>query len=304
MKKFCVLLLLGCALPASAELVSEVTYNPSRLGMYEVLKVASNANLAGGLEVYDGGNLSIRSDSRGGRVDMTYRPAGTNAPAQPSFVIPTVTTNLPPGTNAWPDNVVVTVDMQDTVFMKPSWPSVPGKNNVPDWNASASSASPVYAGPSVQMFPNSKMRVFNGDSFITSLGQFDGGSDQRIHVSADTLVAGTLMVEGDSNTTGTPSPYRTQNIQQLLAGNPFVQSSVNGFNLLGHTIDIFPPSSPGGGGMMQHTCQLAWVKRYARRAVSSGGSIPVKKCILAYVCGLPAAVTFTLMASDNDCTTD
>ena len=50
MKKFFAIMLLATFLPVGAETVSSVSFNPSRLGNYEQLKVSGFARLQGGLE--------------------------------------------------------------------------------------------------------------------------------------------------------------------------------------------------------------------------------------------------------------
>ena len=66
MNKLLLLGLLFCTLPAGAEVISAVSYNPSRMGDYVYLKVADKANLKGGIEsntmtVRSGGTVSARS---------------------------------------------------------------------------------------------------------------------------------------------------------------------------------------------------------------------------------------------------
>ena len=66
MNKLLLLGLLFCTLPAGAEVISAVSYNPSRMGDYVYLKVADKANLKGGIEsntmtVRSGGTVSASS---------------------------------------------------------------------------------------------------------------------------------------------------------------------------------------------------------------------------------------------------
>jgi len=49
MKKIIVFILSLSALPVSAEIVSQIGFNPSRLGEYQFLKIVKDANLRGGL---------------------------------------------------------------------------------------------------------------------------------------------------------------------------------------------------------------------------------------------------------------
>ncbi len=58
MKKLYLLLLLGICMPAAAEMVSTISYNPSRLGQYSSLKIANSAAFLGGLST---GSLDINS---------------------------------------------------------------------------------------------------------------------------------------------------------------------------------------------------------------------------------------------------
>lgn len=50
MKKFFLFFFLTLVLPLGAEVVSSVSFNPSRMGKYDVLKVSGGANLLGGLQ--------------------------------------------------------------------------------------------------------------------------------------------------------------------------------------------------------------------------------------------------------------
>ena len=66
MKHFLVAVLLCVAVTAPAEIISAVSYNPSRMGDYVYLKVADKANLKGGIEsntmtVRSGGTVSASS---------------------------------------------------------------------------------------------------------------------------------------------------------------------------------------------------------------------------------------------------
>lgn len=65
MKKLSVLILLFSAVVCHGEIVSEVSFNPSRMGDYRYLKVADSASLVGGLVVTDDLNISS-----GGTVTM------------------------------------------------------------------------------------------------------------------------------------------------------------------------------------------------------------------------------------------
>lgn len=72
MKKLLVLFLLFSAVVCQGEIVSEVSFNPSRMGDYRYLKVANSATLVGGLVVTDDLNISS-----GGTVRMKL---GSTAP--------------------------------------------------------------------------------------------------------------------------------------------------------------------------------------------------------------------------------
>lgn len=62
MKKIFFLLLVVCAVPALAETISTVSYNPSRLGQYNKLKIAKKANFKGGLTAT---NLNVQNATLG-----------------------------------------------------------------------------------------------------------------------------------------------------------------------------------------------------------------------------------------------
>lgn len=60
MKKIIIFILALAALPAAAEIVSEISFNPSRLGEYKFLKIAKDANFRGGLVTK---NLNIKAQN-------------------------------------------------------------------------------------------------------------------------------------------------------------------------------------------------------------------------------------------------
>lgn len=99
MKRIYLLLILSlCAGISSAEVVSAITFNPSRLGTYTHLRAANSAVLAGGLET-ETMNVSVSS-------------AGTVSVTTPSSDNIYVATKVHPVENA----SLVTVNMPDTVF--------------------------------------------------------------------------------------------------------------------------------------------------------------------------------------------
>lgn len=99
MKRIYLLLILSlCAGISSAEVVSAITFNPSRLGTYTHLRAANSAVLAGGLET-ETMNVSVSS-------------AGTVSVTTPSSDNIYVATEVRPVENA----SLVTVNMPDTVF--------------------------------------------------------------------------------------------------------------------------------------------------------------------------------------------
>ena len=99
MKRIYLLLILSlCAGISSAEVVSAITFNPSRLGTYTHLRAANSAVLAGGLET-ETMNVSVSS-------------AGTVSVTTPSSDNIYVATKVRPVENA----SLVAVNMPDTVF--------------------------------------------------------------------------------------------------------------------------------------------------------------------------------------------
>lgn len=111
MKRIYLLLILSlCAGISSAEVVSAITFNPSRLGTYTHLRAANSAVLAGGLET-ETMNVSSR-----GTVSVTT-PSSDNI---------YVATEVRPVENA----SLVTVDMPNTTFYG-NGSSVGGLNSIP-----------------------------------------------------------------------------------------------------------------------------------------------------------------------------
>ena len=73
-------LLLAC--PLAAEMISAVSYNPSRMGDYVYLKVADKANLKGGIEantmtVRSGGTVSVSSPNLNYKVPTVVGASGS-----------------------------------------------------------------------------------------------------------------------------------------------------------------------------------------------------------------------------------
>lgn len=104
MKRIYLLLILSlCAGISSAEVVSAITFNPSRLGTYTHLRAANSAVLAGGLET----------------ETMNVSSAGTVSVTTPSSDNIYVATEVRPVENA----SLVTVNMPDTAFNVTEWGS-------------------------------------------------------------------------------------------------------------------------------------------------------------------------------------
>ena len=113
MKRIYLLLILSlCAGISSAEVVSAITFNPSRLGTYTHLRAANSAVLAGGLET-ETMNVSVSS-------------AGTVSVTTPSSDNIYVATKVHPVENA----SLVTVNMPNTVFYG-NGASVGGLGSIP-----------------------------------------------------------------------------------------------------------------------------------------------------------------------------
>lgn len=272
MKKFCVLFLLVCTLPAGAELISEVTYNPSRLGKYRVLKVAEEATLPGGLQIPANGSMTVDSNSS---VGLRYTPAGPNAPATPSFVVRSVETAASTPQRPLTPSNKVTVDMPNTTFMGVTG-HVPGWNGDADWSIdSNTSPNSTFYNPihSVEMH-GGDVTAERADSFILNLGS---STNDKIYVTTDKMmVNGTLSIVGvdPSEESQAIDYYKQGNLQNAHTAPPF-DLGLKGFELHGVHIGRWIPSSTLG------VCRLAWVGRYA---ADSGGN-PVKRCVLARVCG-------------------
>ena len=82
MKHFLVAVLLCVAVNAPAEIISAVSYNPSRMGDYVYLKVADKANLKGGIEsntmtVRSGGTVSASSPNLNYEVPAVVGASGS-----------------------------------------------------------------------------------------------------------------------------------------------------------------------------------------------------------------------------------
>ena len=107
---YLLLILILCAGISSAEVVSAITFNPSRLGTYTYLRAANSAVLAGGLET----------------ETMNVSSAGTVSVTTPSSDNIYVATEVRPVENA----SLVTVNMPNTAFYGKS-DSVGGLSSIP-----------------------------------------------------------------------------------------------------------------------------------------------------------------------------
>ena len=282
MKKFCVLFLLVCTLPAGAELISEVTYNPSRLGKYRVLKVAEEATLPGGLRIPANGSMTVASNAS---VAMRYQPTGTTAPATPSFVVRSVETAESTPQRQLGIASKVSVDMPNTTFMGVSG-HIPGWNGDADWSidSNTSPSSTFYNPIDSVVMHGGDVTAERADSFIYNLGS---STNDKIYVTTDKMmVNGMLSIGGvDPSEESQAIEYYTQvDLQHAYTVPPF-ESGLKGFKLHGVRIGRWS-SSPI---LMLGVCRLAWVGRYALANANEPNSGPVKRCVLARVCGSASA---------------
>ena len=134
MKKIYLLLLLGICMPAAAEMVSTISYNPSRLGKYSSLKVSRSAAFLGGLDVK--GDFYINND-----VTFTNKSQG-------NFYFKSV--EAPTGGD---------IDMRNqTVF-----------HNSSNWNSLTNAASEPSSFGSLNIEIKGGNAAFSDDSFIRKL---------------------------------------------------------------------------------------------------------------------------------------
>jgi len=262
MKKFLALVLLGFSLPAGAETVSAVSFNPTRLGDFEYLKVSKQINLLGGLEAtgtrgegYPG--LEIASNgSKGGSVTMDINSASI------------VTVN---------QAIARKVDMPETRFQG-------GDENTAlhgSYDAASNSPHPETEFPvtGVLLGKEGKVNVqFTQDSFAKLLQD----PDQMVRVFAQKL----SVLSGSSqvlNVVG-ETAGRSSNSGVSLAdstSNSFAKT--NGFRLGGVDIPYPGPNTLEGNGtfslkLSDSGCKLKWVDR--QRNTLNESDRPIK--VLAF----------------------
>lgn len=279
MKKLFVLAALLCALPAGAELVSEVSFNPSRLGKYEFLKVSGPTRLDGGLQIEQDGALRLSS---AGTIDWVFVSSGT-ASSAPSYTIAQVTSDGS-GESA--------VLMPNTIFLKAN--QQPGY--IQNYNASAASVEPQYLISKVELGGGNT--AFEQSSYVQRLQ-----ADSEVHLYADkinihnTTTPAAFYVNGSDNSSGSPGPTNFTYYDKPTYNNNEIdfsaQSRTAPFVLDNVGISPYPPIGSNDGCAVNQQVVLKWSKRYActtEPVQDSSGILQcpaanVKKvCVLAYVC--------------------
>ena len=172
MKKLFVLLALGFSVPALAEIVSTVSFNPSRIGTYKYLKISRDANFKGGLNTP---TLNVQSS---GEVTMRWDNANTT---EKYYNVPTVTGTTGP----------VSVDMPRTTFLQDSTLSTSAINY-----SAANTTVPGNKIPTITMTGGSLSFVdgtTNNDSYVSTL---NGSGPVQFY--ADALNESTLNISGNA----------------------------------------------------------------------------------------------------------
>lgn len=241
MKKLFVLFILGISVPALAEIVSTVSFNPSRIGTYEYLKISRDANFKGGLETP---TLNVQPS---GEVTMRWDNANTT---EKYYNVPTVT-----------GNANTSVDMPHTTFLQDS------ELSPSEINYSADSATdPGYKIPNITMLGGSLSfgeNTTNKDSYVAELSH-DGGQAQ-VQFYAEALNESTLNISGNTGKsvalTADGTAYTAKDESADTAGAD--STYTRGFHLAG--VDIPYPAGDyvqkTGTTSLSDTAALCWVQR-------------------------------------------
>lgn len=162
MKKFIFgLLLMVCSFPTLAEVVSSVSFNPSRMGEYTYLKVTDKANLKGGLDtpvlnIQSGGTVSMQTDSSSRLYEIPTVKGETNS----------------------------RIDMPNTAFHG---------NTANTYSSYESESSTTPTGLLADVNVKGGTQTYKKDSYIQTLRAVN-----ILKQKATTLKGGTLTVNGNS----------------------------------------------------------------------------------------------------------
>ncbi|MBR4592448.1 MAG: hypothetical protein IKO35_04490, partial [Elusimicrobiaceae bacterium] len=186
MKKFCVFLLFVLSLPVSAEIVSSVSFNPSRLGNYTHLKISGEANFRGGLEV-QGTDPSSADPLQRGILVINNRADGvtmSNETGQ-DYNIPRVSgnylMNAPQPSTLGAGNAKLM--MKDTKFLPHSLTGM--------GNYSVTDADPALSGTFTVEVKGGDLNV-SSDSFIQTIN----GNDFLLQWANSTKIGNELSIAG------------------------------------------------------------------------------------------------------------
>lgn len=242
MKKLFILLILGFSVPALAEIVSTVSFNPSRIGTYKYLKVSRDANFKGGLETP---TLNVQS---AGEVTMRWDNANTT---EKYYNVPTITGTTGP----------VSVDMPSTTFLQDTTLSTSAISY-----SAANATDPGNKIDTITMTGGSLSfdGTTNNDSYVTKMK--GNGTEERAPVQFYTtaLSENTLNINGNS---GSSVGLTDEN------GSVLDNAQTLGFHLAGvdiphpklHTVNKTTSGTKENASLSLtgSGCGLAWVKRTA-----------------------------------------
>ncbi|MBP3514399.1 MAG: hypothetical protein J6J74_08000 [Elusimicrobiaceae bacterium] len=271
MKKLFILLILGFSVPALAEIVSTVSFNPSRIGTYKYLKVSRDTNFKGGLETP---TLNVQSAG-----EVTMRWDNANKPEK-YYNVPTITGTTGP----------VSVDMPSTTFLQDTTLGTAAIK----YSASDTAPSGVGAGPDITMTGGSLSFIdgtTNNDSYVSVL---NGANTVQFYT--DALNENTLNISGNAGKsvalTADGTTYTAKNESADTKGAD--SAYTRGFHLAG--VDIPYPAGDyvqkTGTTSLSDSAALCWVQRCTtegkvawvlslvngtcpgKKDISCGGSLP------------------------------
>lgn len=237
-------LFLLAAISASAETVSSVSFNPSRLGNFEKLKVSGAATLRGGLttpELNIGGQPTVVDRSESGDVAVSDGATITMTATQP-YAIASVASSAPA-----------------TSYNRLNVPLATFRGLNTSGHDYTIATNSFHTGSLIPVDVNGGTLDFSADSFVNRLV----ANNNLVAYAKKIMVGGTLKVTGETST-----------LWEQETNGKFAMEGLSGFKLGNITIPYpsaegrhvqFRPSSENeyvsNPSLNMDTCKLAWIKR-------------------------------------------
>lgn len=261
--------LLCATISVSAESVSSVTFNPSRLGDYEHLKVSGSATLRGGLKAKDL-NLGVKPTATAVQQNGSANPANETTGVISLFFPGTLSSNLDMFVldSVSGDSTRPFINMPSAIFHKK------GANAVSNFSHSSTTPSTTDYGTNITM--SGGTLTFNGgtgtdtsDSIIGTLKGNDNLLQYANRVDVGTLTVsgspdngvtlmGSLDSNGVENDAGSTRLFRLGGVDIPYPDADSVRHRKAGSEA---TASAYPATFEDFEGDSMSSCQLHWVKR-------------------------------------------